>query len=187
MTADNLPEIDDVATLTFLPGIEYQYPVTADWTLIPFADYGFARDFSYTTNVLMTGIGIKSYANFYTSGAMITLGNHFLYARENNRKTAENSDFALIETGLNFRVISNSSWGGRPLYLNYYYINFYYPDDLVFLERTENPVHVSIENEAGIVIGNLPAFLFFKKPRFGIGLRLGNDVKVFRLLFSAPF
>jgi len=57
---DNTPDLDDVTTLTFLPGIEYQYPVTHNWTISPFFDYGFARDFNSSSNVLVTGAGIKS-------------------------------------------------------------------------------------------------------------------------------
>jgi len=32
---EELPGVNDVGTITFLPGLEYQYPVTPNWTLIP--------------------------------------------------------------------------------------------------------------------------------------------------------
>ncbi|MCG6937833.1 MAG: hypothetical protein LJE83_06615 [Gammaproteobacteria bacterium] len=184
---ENLPKPDDITTLTFIPGIEYQYPVTADWTLIPFADYGFARDLNHNANVLITACGIKSYANFHLTNGMLTLGNRFLYAREHIGGTDEDSDFSLIETGLNYRIAANYSFSNGPLYTNFYYINFYYPNELVFFERTNNPVHVDIENEVGFTLSNLPDFLFFEKPQIGLGIRTGDKVNVYRLLFSAPF
>jgi len=52
---DDIPNLNDVTTLTFVPGIEYQHPISPDWTIIPFFDYGFARDFNHTSNVLITG------------------------------------------------------------------------------------------------------------------------------------
>lgn len=184
---DNLPEIDDVGTFTFLPGLEYQYPVTPNWTVIPFADYGFARELDYNNNVLITGVGLKSYAHFPYKKTMVTLGNRFLYARERSKSTSNNSDYSLIETGLSYRVTSYYSFNEEPIYTNLYYINFYYPNDLVFFERTTTPIRVGVENELGFTLSNLPDFLFFEKPQLGFGIRIGNNVTVYRLVFGMPF
>jgi hypothetical protein len=161
--------------------------VTPDWTLIPFADYGFARELDNTSNVLITGAGIKSYYNVHFEDSMFTLGNRLLYAREQSKGTDSNADYSLIETGLNYRVTSSFFFDDEPIYSNLYYINFYYPNDLVFFEQTANPIRVGIENEFGITISNIPNFLFFEKPELGLGVRFGNDVKVYRLVFGAPF
>ncbi len=184
---EDLPELSDVGTITFLPGLEFQYPVTPNWTLIPFADYGFARELDTTSNVLIIGAGIKSYFNAHFDKAMFTLGNRFLYAREQSKDSSSNADYSLIETGLNYRVTSDYSFGGEPLYSNLYYINFYYPNNLVFFEQTANPIRVGVEHEVGITLSNIPDFLFFEKPQIGLGVRLGNNVKVYRLVFGAPF
>ena len=184
---DKIPDLNDVTTATFLPGIEYQYPVTHNWTVSPFADYGFARDFNNTTNVLITGIGVKSYYNIPFYSALITLGNRFLYAREESKNTSESSDYSLIETGINYRVASKYSPDNRQLYSNLYYINFYYPDNLVLLERTENPIRVGVEHEVGITFSNMPDFLFFEKPELGVGVRFGNGLDVFRIVIGMPF
>ena len=184
---ENIPGIYDVGTITFLPGLEFQYPVTPNWTLTPFADYGFARELDATSNVLITGIGIKSNFNAHFDKAMFTLGNRFLYARERSKDSSNASDYSLIETGLNYRVTSDYSFGNEPLYSNLYYINFYYPNNLVFFEQTANPIRVGVEHEVGITLSNIPDFLFFEKPQIGMGLRFGNNVKVYRLVFGAPF
>ena len=184
---EDLPELDDVGTITFLPGIEYQHPVTPNWTLIPFADYGFARELDNTSNVLIVGAGIKSYYNVHFDKAMFTLGNRFLYARERSKLSSSDADYSLIETGLNYRVTSNYFFAEDQLYSNLYYINFYYPNNLVFFEQTPNPIRVGIEHEVGITFSNLPDFLFFEKPQIGVGVRFGNDLKVYRLVFGAPF
>jgi len=185
--SENLPELSDVGTITFLPGLEYQYPVTSDWTLIPFVDYGFARELAYTSNVLITGAGIKSYYKFQINDALFTLGNRFLYAREQSKESINDADYSLIETGLNYRMSHIFSFGDETLYSNLYYINFYYPNNLVFFEQTENPIRVGVEHEIGITISNLPDFLFFEKPELGLGMRFGNNVKVYRLVFGMPF
>lgn len=187
LKVEELPGVNDVGTITFLPGLEYQYPITPDWTLIPFADYGFARELDSTSNVLITGTGIKSYFDVHFGKTLFTLGNRFLYAREQSKDFTSASSYSLLETGLNLRMTSNYSFIDGPLYSNFYYINFYYPNNLVFFEQTPNPVKIGIEHEVGITFSNIPDFLFFEKPQIGIGVRFGNDINVYRIIFGAPF
>lgn len=187
LKVEQLPGVNDVGTITFLPGLEYQYPVTPNWTLIPFADYGFARELDATSNVLITGSGIKSYYDVYFDNAKFTLGNRFLYAREQSKNFSSASSYSLLETGLNLRVSSLFSFNDETVYSNFYYINFYYPNNLVFFEQTPNPIKIGIEHEIGITFSNMPDFLFFEKPQIGIGVRFGNKVNVYRIVFGAPF
>ena len=185
---NDLPNLkNNVRTITFLPGIEYRYPVTPDWTVIPFVDYGFARDLDHANNVLITGIGAKSYANFQHNKNLFTLGNRLLYARERSSDTNNDSSYSLFETGFNYRMTSDQYFDNGTLYANFYYINFYYPNDLVFFERTANPIRVGMEHELGVTISNIPDFLFFKKPQLGIGVRFGDNVNVYRIVFGMPF
>ncbi len=194
---ESLPGLNDVGTVTFLPGLEYQYPAAVNWTVIPFVDYGFARELNAASNVLIIGAGIKSHYEVHFKNAMFTLGNRFLYAREHTSQertsggktfsSTADADYTLIETGLNYRVTSNYSFDGEPLYTNLYYINFYYPNNLVFFEQTPNPIRVGVEHEIGITFSNIPDFLFFKKPQIGFGIRLGKDTRVYRLIFGMPF
>lgn len=184
---EEIPELNDVGTITFLPGLEYQYPVTPNWTLMPFADYGFARELDHTGNVLIMGAGIKSVYNVHFDKAMFTLGNRFLYAREQTKQSSSDADYSLIETGLNYRVTSDYSFGGEALHTNLYYIYFYYPNNLVFFEQTPNPIRVGSEHEIGFTVSNIPDFLFFEKPQLGVGVRFGDKVNVYRLVFGTPF
>ena len=181
------PEINDVTTLTFVPGIEYHYPVTPDWTLIPFADYGFARDFNQTSNVLITGVGVKSYADFQLNESVLTLGNRLLYAREKSEDANDASDYLLIETGLSYQFNNELSIGSHAINTNLYYVNYYYPDKLVFFDRTPNPIIIGVANEIGLTFSDLPDFMFFNSPEIGLGVRINDDIKVYRLIFGAPF
>ena len=187
LDVENIPKFNDVTTITFMPGIEYQYPVKPNWTLIPFADYGFARDLNNTTNVLVIGAGIKSYADFIINENLFTLGNRFLYAREHSKSSQHDSDYSLIETGLNYRLTSDTEVNNGHLYTNLYYINYYYPNNLVFFDQTENPIRVGMKHEIGFTFSNLPDFLFFDNPEIGFGIQKGDGITVYRLVFGAPF
>lgn len=184
---ENLPNIDNVATLTFLPGIEYQYPITPKWTLIPFADYGFARDLNNKANILVFGTGVKNYIKFNHRGNTLTLGNELLFARERTGNSSLDASYSLFETGLDYRMKTRFIFGGKPLMLGFYYINYYYPNDLIFLKQTENPIRVGWENEVGFTFSNLPSSYLFEKPQFGFGVRIGNGIMVYRLVFGMPF
>lgn len=184
---EELPGLNDVGTITFLPGLEYQYPITENWMITPFADYGFARELDATSNVLIIGAGVKSYYDVHFKNAMFTLGNRFLYAREKNKHSTADADYSLIETGFNYRITSDHTFNGKPLYTNLYYINFYYPLNLVFFEQTANPIRVGVEHEIGVTFSNIPDFLFFKNPQIGFGIRQGRNTKVYRLIFGMPF
>jgi len=182
----NLPNIDDVATLSFIPGIEYQHPMTAEWTISYFADYGFARDFNQTSNVLVTGIGVKSKADFILNDSILTLGNSFLYAHEKSTDANASSDYSLLKTGLNHRFASD--YINLPsVFTNLYYINYYYPDSLVFFDRAPNPIKIGNANEIGATFSNLPGLLFFEDFEIGFGIRFSDDIKVYRVVFGAPF
>lgn len=184
---EDLPKLDDAATLTFLPGIEYQIPLSPDWTITPFADYGFARDFSQEENILIIGFGIKSYYDFQFDDAVLTLGNKFLYARERTKNTNNDADYSVIETGLKYQLDTSIISSNGTVHSNLYYINYFYPNDLVFFDRTENPIGIGMENELGITFSNLSDFLFFENPQLGFGIRFADDLKIYRIVFGAPF
>ncbi len=184
--AGNIPDLNSIGTLTFLPGIEYQYPVTRDWTLIPFFDYGFARDLSNDRNILLIGSGLKSYADFRFAGGTLTLGNKFLFARESTRRSQSDASYSVLETAFNYRLHRHFC-DRQHCRFNVYFIHYDYPNNLIFLEETPNPIRVGAENEVGFTISDLPDLLFFRKPQLGFGIRLGNNITVYRLIYGMPF
>ena len=182
-----IPDLSDFTTLTFMPGLEYKYPITPNWMVSPFADYGFARDLQNNSNVLVMGAGVKSNYNFSIGMQYFTLGNRVLYAREKSGVTSNDLDYTLIETGISYNLPTRFNFSNNTLFLNLYYINFYYPNNLVFLNNTKNPIRVGVEHEFGFTVSNIPDFLFFDSPQLGLGIRFGNDIKVYRLVFGIPF
>lgn len=186
---ENLPELSDLTTITFLPGLEYQIPVKPNWTVSPFVDYGFARDFNNNQNILIYGLGVKSIFDYHLDGdnALLTLGNRFLYAREKTPQSNNDADYSLVATWLNYSKPMHFTSNNGNIHSNLYYTNFYYPNNLVFLENTNNPIRVGVEHEVGITVSNLPDFLFFDKPQLGLGVRFGKDTSVIRLIFGSPF
>jgi len=113
--------------------------------------------------------------------------NRFLYAREKSNDADSADDYILIETGLNYQLPNGFSFTNNAINTNLYYVNYYYPDSLVFFDRATNPIIVGVANEVGITLSNLPDFLFFDAPEIGIGIRYSGDIQVYRIVFGAPF
>ncbi len=55
---------DNVGTITFVPGVQFTYPVLENWWLKPFGQFGFGKDFSGSDIAWIYGAGIKSLATF---------------------------------------------------------------------------------------------------------------------------
>lgn len=93
----------------------------------------------------------------------------------------------MIETGLSYQLNNELSIGSHAINTNLYYVNYYYPDSLVFFDRTPNPIIIGVANEIGFTLSNLPDFMFFDSPEIGLGVRINDEIKVYRLVFGAPF
>ena len=87
----------------------------------------------------------------------------------------------------NYLLKNKLSFANNSVNTNLYYVNYYYPDSLVFFDRAPNPIIVGVANEVGITFSNLPDFLFFDAPEVGIGIRYSGDIQVYRIVFGAPF
>jgi hypothetical protein len=183
----DIPGLNDVGTLSIIPGIEYQYPVTGNWSLNPFFDLGLAHDFNTDVSVRVFGLGIKSFAYFAHGDNTLLLGNRLLYANENTENIEGSTDFAVFETGLDYRIPSSFLPFGYPLTFSLYYINHYYINDLVFVRVTENPIELTSSNEVGFTV-SLPEVSWLPdNPQIGFGIQYTGEVTFYRLVFGMPF
>ncbi len=183
----NIPDINDVATLSFVPGLEFQYQVLDNWMLAPFADLGFAHDLGSGDYVRILGFGVKSLATFKHGENSITFGNRLLYADESKLDIEGNSNFSVIETGLDYRIPTDIDINGGRLDFSLYYINYYYRKDLVILKILDNPIKLVNINEFGFTF-SLPKHDWLpEKPRLGFGIQFAGEITVYRIVFGMPF
>jgi hypothetical protein len=182
-----VPELDDVGTVSFVPGIEYHYPVYQNWTLVPFFDLGIARDYNNNDNVRILGCGVMSFANFDFDRQRLLLGNRLLYADEMNLETNRNSSFAVFETGLDYNIPTDFTLHGSYIDFSLYYINYYYIRDIVVLEILDNSISLQNKNELGFTV-SLPDYAWLPdSARLGLGVQFTSDNRLYRLLFGMPF
>ena len=181
------PDLNDVGTLSIVPGIEYLYPVSPNWQLIPFFDLGIARDLANEENVRVLGAGIKSFVTFDLDEKWLTLGNRLLYADQENIDRGNHSNFAVFETGLDYNFPTKTTINGSTIYVSFYYINYYYLDDLVLVDSLDNRISLENKNEFGFTV-SLPKYSWLPdNSRLGFGVQVTRDDDLYRLVFGAPF
>lgn len=184
---DGLP--DNVSTYSIVPGIEFTVPVSLNWQLSPFADYGFSTNNENGETYTIYSYGLKSRYNFSIDQYQLILGNNLLYAKQESDDGSNDSDFASFETGLDFRLPEFKIFNAHLADFSFYYVNFRYFDNLEFLRPANRPVDVTIQHEIGFTFGVKlqEKYRYLDIPRIGLGYRKGDGLSVFRIVLGMPF
>ncbi len=130
---DDLSEVDSdwigallpnqLVTLTFLPGIEYIYPVTSDWHLKPFAQIGAAREYSSGETIYMTQFGVRSLTLFELDEDWeLRWGNTLRWAAEYQSDAKEGAGLGVLDIGLDIRRNTPFNLFHQPMDTGAYYI-----------------------------------------------------------------
>lgn len=187
ITDGNLPTLDHVGTASIIPGVEFHYPARHNWRLIPFFDFGVARDLANNVNIRVLGAGVKSFLTFDFDRDRLTVGNRFLYADQRNSETGQNSNFAVFETALDYNIPTDITIKGSYMDFSLYFINYYYLKDLVLVQALDNPISLENKNEIGFTF-SIPEFgPIPSDTRLGFGVQITKDARLYRIVFGMPF
>ena len=183
----DIPTLDYVGTVSVIPGVEYHYPVLHNWRLLPFVDLGVARDLVNNVNIRVFGTGVKSYATFDFGRNRLTLGNRFLFADQNNKETGKHSNFSVFETALDYNIPTDFTVHGSFIDVSFYFINYYYLNDLVLVDYLDNPISLENKNEIGFTF-SLPDYSWLPgDSRLGLGVQVTRTTNLYRIVFGMPF
>lgn len=183
----NLPS--KIETLTFVPGIQYIYPVNNYWSLSPFLDFGFGYDFETDNSAYVYGAGVNSLFVFRYTSFNLEIYNEFLFAGNTTEISDVRNEFSRFQTGINFQFpLKRKAWD-RDSAISVYYLNYLYFNRLEFLRYLDDPIEVAVQNEVGLTFDTSPDMKLVGIPfsRIGLGYRFGNNVNVIRLVFGIPF
>jgi hypothetical protein len=183
----SVPGVDHVGTVSVVPGIEYYYPVLRNWYLVPFFDFGFARDLANNIDIRVLGTGIRSYATFDFDRNRLTLGNRFLFADQKNLDIDSQSNFAVFETALDYNIPTDFTIHGSFIDIGFYFINYYYLNDLVLVDYLNEAISLENKNEIGFTF-SLPEYFWLPdNSRLGFGVQITRDAELYRIVFGMPF
>jgi len=187
VTSGSLPS--DAATLSFVPGLELEYPVNERWRLKPYAQAGLGRDLQNKENALIYVGGIKSrYSIPYEGKWRFALGNTAIYTGYDPDDGSSQST-AILGVGIDMVYPWGLSLLGKQTSLANHLIYYSYLDNPSFEQGDDRAERVTGEIEWGLALGfeHPPKLLGYEFNRIGLGLRYGDDIKGIRLVTDFPF
>ncbi|GMQ87722.1 MAG: hypothetical protein BMS9Abin08_0928 [Gammaproteobacteria bacterium] len=179
----------DAATLSFVPGLEFEYTMNARWRLKPYAQAGLGRDLKNRENALIYVGGFKSrYSLPYEGKWRFALGNTAVYTGYDPDDGPLQST-AILGIGMDMVYPWGLSLFGKETSLANYLIYYWYLDNPSFEQGNDRAERVTGEIEWGLALGfeKPPKFLGYEFNRIGLGLRYGDDIKGVRLVTDFPF
>jgi hypothetical protein len=184
---EGVPGLNDIGTVSVIPGLEYIFPVLSNWHLAPFVDTGIARDVSNEVNVRVRGGGIKSFVTFDFDSSWLIFANRLLYADQKNLDSGDESSFAVFETALEYTLPTSFTIEGSAVNVGYYFVNYHYLDDLVLVDFLDTRISLQDKNEFGFTF-TLPKHSWLPdNSQLGLGVQVTRDTELYRFVIGAPF
>lgn len=177
---------NDVTTMSILPGLEFEYAIRDNWSLMPFSDFGVGYNFSTNRITYIYSAGIKSLVVFPRKDFQCRFGNKFLYAGYTTPEASVSDSFRSFETGLDLRHPLWFTVRGHPMNWSIYFVNYLYAN-LEFVHLLSDDFTIDVQNEFGVTVGTSSKFWWSGNPRLGLGYRLGPEFYAIRIVFGMPF
>jgi hypothetical protein len=189
-TVDNISNLEipsDVATLTFLPGVHYVIPFSDDWTVKPFVNIGYGKEFAGGEGAWIYSVGARSFYRIRNDHWRIALGSALYYAG-NTRDDKTDMGFAAFETALDISHETKMQYDGQRVYLGGY-AAIYLFSNLEFIQSDESTFEIHDQYEIGLTMStrNEMRILGLSMERIGIGYLTSSGFRAWRLVFSFPY
>ena len=175
-------------SLAATPGVEFLVPVGGGWTLKPFTEIGYGRDFANRLDFGVWSIGMRTLAEWEMGNLELSFGTQVQFLTSIKSDLNLSDDFWELKLGLDVGIPLGFAIAGNRAYLSPYGIRRQFIDALIARPDGE-PLQIEYSNEAGLAFGTRPRtkLWFFTLPRIGLGYRWGPNVKGVRLSFGFPF
>ncbi len=173
----------NVATLAFLPGLEFEKEVLPNWWLKPTASFGMAQDLVGGGHSTLYEIGARSLWNRSFQHVDFSLGNALLYAG-NVAQDGLTQHLGVLSTGLNFVVPAGGVLLDRAANLGMHFVHYAYFNRVDFMLDQTSRRSVDQQYEIAVTVGTYRPIdiLGFEMQRIGLGVRFGEGLIAVRLV-----
>jgi len=184
---EDIPE--DVGTMAFVPGVEFQYPILKNWWVKPYGQIGLGKDFSGGSLAYIYGAGVRTRAIFPWRRFEFSLGGNLMGAGQTISGGGNDNGFSMFEIGIEGLHPTNFTFLGRNTDLSLYFILTEFIDDLDILFPLDNDIKIRRLYKIGATMGfDKPLSIWFiKLPRIGIEYIPGEDMTGIALTMGFPF
>lgn len=179
----------DAATLSFVPGLEFEYIMNERWRLKPYGQFGLGRDLDNNENSLIYMAGVNSHYRLPRQGKwQFALGNTMAYTGFNPDDGGTQS-LGILGAGIDTIFPWRFNLLGKDNSIANSLIYYYYLDNPSFEQGDDRQKNVTGEFEWSLALN-------FEKPRklmgiefdrLGLGFRYGDNIRGVRLVTRFPF
>jgi hypothetical protein len=183
---ENVP--DGVDTFTFVPGIEVDFPISDQLTLVPYIDLGWSKNFENNNDVLIYSTGLSSIYAFKAFGEDHLWINRLIWAGYRTEDSVTDS-FASLQTGLDWTTPLRWGTRGSGTFTSVYGLSHWYFKEVDFRRPDDaSDDSLTISYELGLSFGFDRGldFSLFTLNRVALGYRWSDDLKLWRLSFNLP-
>lgn len=176
-------------TLTFVPGVEWDIPITDDLLFRPYIDVGWGKNFTFGDDVLIYSSGVSSHYQFGSREKDHQWVNRILFARYRSLSDSGVSDgYASLQSGVDWRLLDGFELLGRESFVSVYGLAQWHFNTIEFVSPGQRTVTLENSYEVGFTLGLVSPLDFdlFELKRIGLGYRYGNGLRLWRLSFNTP-
>lgn len=178
----------NIATLSAMPGIEFEREVARNWVLRPTLSAGYAMDVVSGNRSTLYEIGTRSLWTRAFRTFDFSLGNALLYAG-NVAQDGVTQHLGVLSTGFNFVMPAGGVLMGRAANFGVHVVHYAFFNRLDFVFTQETRRSISQQYEVAFTVGTYrPVDVAgIEFDRIGIGLRFGEDIFAVRLVTGFLF
>jgi hypothetical protein len=181
-----LPEQFD--SLSFVPGLEFDYALTEHWAVQPFAEAGIARDRNTEVDQRVYSLGLRSRYDLERGPVDWEAYGEVVHVVVEQVSFDQTDDFTRLRFGLTARrPFAPARTGRRPDFLVYGFTESF--TDAPTGPAGEPSDGSELQYEVGFTLGATETIHLWHipLPRVGFGYRFGDDLSVYRVVFGSPY
>jgi hypothetical protein len=178
-----------VSTLSVVPQIEWEIPLTRRWTLKPYAGAGLGTELSGDEKATIYDFGVRSrFLLSATRGTEVALLNRLTSAGYRVSGGTTNT-LGFLATAIDFQFPSGLTLAGQALRLSVTPTHYYYFGRLDFpqFNNRENRLREEFELAFSLSTRKPLPIPYLSIDRLGIAVRAGGGVTGVRIFTSLPF
>ena len=176
------------ATVSALPGIEFEKRLTPRWSIRPTISYGVGQDLNTGNRSALYEIGARSLYRIPVREGEVSIANALLFSG-NNPRDGQRQNFGVLATGLNFIFPIGEMFVGGPANAGVHLIHYLFFDRLDFFVNPDTRSRINQQYEIAVTLGTYQPISFygFELDRIGIGVQGGEGLLAVRLVSGFIF
>jgi len=185
---DLVPDTDQLATVSVVPGLELQFLVGENWRIAPAGFLGFGMDLSNDDSSVIYGASVSALRPLKIAYPEMHFGTALILSGYDPR--TEDGDFVTRwSAGVDAKFPTRWRFDDRDVFLGGHIIGYYYMNRLEFQTIVDEPIKLRAELEFGVFLGARPAPKIFgiTMDRLGMGYRFSDVSDAIVFFASFPF